>query len=45
MAISINEYLNKTTRYPEGEYPWLHNEAPIHRIGYSILIFELATFY
>jgi hypothetical protein len=45
VAISVNEYLNKTTRYPEGEYPWLHNEVPIHRIGYSILIYELAAFY
>jgi hypothetical protein len=45
VAISVNEYLNKTTRYPQGEYPWLHYETPIHRIGYSILIYELAGFY
>jgi 4-amino-4-deoxy-L-arabinose transferase-like glycosyltransferase len=45
VAISVNEYLNKTTRYPQGMYPWLHNEVPIHRIGYSIFIYELTAFY
>jgi hypothetical protein len=45
VAISINEYLEKTTRYPQGEYPWLKDETPIHRIGYSILIFELVGVY
>jgi hypothetical protein len=45
VAISINEYLNKTTRRPEGMYPWLQNETPIHRIGYSIWIYDLADFY
>jgi 4-amino-4-deoxy-L-arabinose transferase-like glycosyltransferase len=45
VAISVNEYLNKTTRYPQGMYPWLEHESPIHRIGYSILIYELAAFY
>ena len=45
VAISVNEYLTKTTRYPQGMYPWLQYEAPIHRIGYSILIYELAAFY
>ncbi len=45
VAISVNEYLIKTTRYPEGMYPWLHNEAPIKRIGYSIFVYDLAAFY
>jgi len=45
VAISVNEYLIKTTRYPQGMYPWLHNETPVHRVGYSIFIYDLAAFY
>jgi 4-amino-4-deoxy-L-arabinose transferase-like glycosyltransferase len=45
VAISINEYLNKTTRRPEGMYFWLRNETPSYRIGYSIWIYDLANFY
>jgi hypothetical protein len=45
VAISVTEYLIKTTRHPEGEYLWLHNEVPIGRIGYSIFIYELTAFY
>jgi hypothetical protein len=45
VAISINEYLDKTMRLPDGKYAWLRNETPVHRIGYSILIFDLANFY
>jgi len=45
VAISINEFLDKTPGHPDGMYLWLRNETPIHRIGYSILIYELAAYY
>jgi len=45
VAISIIEFMDKSPDHPDGMYPWLRNETPIHRIGYSILIFELADFY
>jgi hypothetical protein len=45
VAVSVNELLNKDTRHPDGPYPWLRNEVPVARIGYTILIYELANYY
>lgn len=45
VAISVNEYLALTASHPDSKYLWLHHEVPIHRIGYSIFIYELANYY
>jgi hypothetical protein len=45
VAISVNKYLEKTTRYPDGKYLWLRDEVPIRRVGYTIFIYDLAYYY
>lgn len=43
VAISVNDLLAISKRYPKGAYLWLRDEAPVDRIGYSIWIYELAN--
>jgi 4-amino-4-deoxy-L-arabinose transferase-like glycosyltransferase len=43
VAVSVNQLLAKNARRPNGLYPWLRNETPIHRIGYSIFVYEFWT--